>query len=164
MTTYTIIRALEKRGVHRYTIMTWRSRLLSAHHQAVLETIVVIAVLVLVLLFATVAVGSAQETSASPQPPRASAPPPAAAMKGGMMATCEAHHAMQSAAVKALAKTVADARASRDVAVLHAALEAVAAHLVALEMHVAGCAEKMTGADHIKGKAPAADPQQPHVH
>jgi hypothetical protein len=121
---------------------------------------------VLVLLLATVAVGSAQERGAVSRPPQASAAPPAAAMTG-MMAKCNARHEAQVADVKALAKTVADARATRDLAVLHAALDAVTAHLTAMEVQAAGCAEKMKGGDHMKAKAPAAEPPQPaqpHAH
>jgi hypothetical protein len=58
MITYAIIRVLERGGVDRYTIMAWRSRLLSRQRQAVLEAIVVLAVLILVFMFATVAVGA----------------------------------------------------------------------------------------------------------
>jgi hypothetical protein len=157
MTAYTIIRALERRGVERGTIMTWQSRLFSRHHQAWLETAVVIAVLVLVFLFATVAVGSAQEAGAVAQAP------PGAAMNG-MMAKCEARHTVQAADIKALAKTVAEARATRDVALLHAALDAVAVHLVRMETHVASCTAKMNGTAPTPGKAPAVEPAQPHVH
>jgi hypothetical protein len=58
----------------------------------------------------------------------------------------------------------ADARATRDIAVLHASLDAVAAHFAIMEKQAAGCAQKMKGTDHMKREAPASEPQQPHAH
>lgn len=45
-----MLRALERRGVDRYTIMTWESRLFSRHYQALLEVAVIAAVLLVLLL------------------------------------------------------------------------------------------------------------------
>jgi hypothetical protein len=52
MITDTIFNALERRGIDRYTLATWRARVLSRHHQAVLETTVIAIVALLVMLFA----------------------------------------------------------------------------------------------------------------
>jgi hypothetical protein len=59
MIAYAIVRALQRHGVRRYTIMTWQSRLFARHHRELLEAVVVLAIVILFFMFATVVVGIA---------------------------------------------------------------------------------------------------------
>ena len=56
--------------VDRYTVATWRARLVSRHYQAFLETVIIVIVFLLVLLFAGAArAGQTTPAAADPKTP-----------------------------------------------------------------------------------------------
>ena len=147
--------------IDRYTVATWRARLISRHYQAVLETMIIVIVFLLVLLFA----GAARAGQAAPSTP----PSTAAELKKGQMdmaamkAACGAKHERVALDVATLRKTIAEAMASADVAVLRGALAATVRHLD--EAAATATCEHMKPAAAPEATAPAAaDPKPPHAH